>query len=285
MTSPSKVLKNFDMTQLEYMAELRNIDTAEKTKKQLVADLSAHVSSLGLSVMLRILKVKKLREMAWICEWNDPKQPLNKMTIEKKIQETMEEMGPREFIQKLDNLLKRDILDALEVEIPSSRKEYTDTILQTTDEMGMEKFFSSFPTTKIKELVKHCGLKVDSDCLDTLLKALIDQESIKAPYEPPEGEQPSKTKPGIDENISVVDLFHYFFREDLVEFCKKQGLTNNGSKKELVERIRRFFDKKTLDKDWKKTEENKRKKSVDNDDINDKKHTKQETKSKKQKNK
>jgi len=115
--------------------------------------------------------------------------------------------------------------------------------------MGLENFFSSFPTTKIKEFVKYCGLKVDTESLDFLLQALKDQESVKSHYEASPGEIPSKVKPVIDENITVVDLHNHYFREDLSEFCKVNKLTASGSKKELVERIRRFFDGKLEKRD------------------------------------
>jgi hypothetical protein len=241
------------------MAEIRNIDSAEKSKHQLVDELSDHVSALGLTVMLRILKVVQLKLMLKLCDTSDDRTPTNKTSIAKKIQETMEEIGPRKFLEKLDSLVQREIIKSMEVDIPAAKRDYVDTILQTTEEMGMENFLSSFPTSKLKEFVKVCKLKVDSDCLDTLLKALIEQESIKAPYVPAEGEPlPSKIKPEIDKNISTTDLYHHYYREDLVNFLETvktdddKKLTTHGSKKELVERIRRFFDKKTEDKDEKK---------------------------------
>jgi len=115
--------------------------------------------------------------------------------------------------------------------------------------MGMENFFSSFPTTKIKKFVKFCGLKVDTDSLDVLLRALIDQESVKSHYEAGPGEHPSKVKPEIDKNITVVDLYNHYFREDLSKWCTENSLIGSGSKKELVERIRRSFDGKLEKRD------------------------------------
>jgi len=237
---------------LQWMAESRNIDSSDKSKKQLIQELSNHVTSLGLSVMLRILKVKELKEMAKLCDWEDDKIPTGKATIAKKIQETMEDMGPKKYLEKCDSSILRAIMNAMVVEPPASRKDYVDFITQNADEMGLENCLSSFPTTKIKELVKHCNLKTDSDSLDTLLRALVDQESIKAHYEPQGDEQPSKTKPDIDKNISVVDLYNHYFREDLAHFCDEKNLISHGSKKELVERIRRFWEGKSEERDKKK---------------------------------
>jgi len=242
---PKEVFEVFDIEYLQYMADSRNIDSTEKSKKQLVTELSSHVSSLGLSVMLRIQKVKDLKVLQEHCEIEDEK--LSKATLAKKIQETMEEENPKKFLEKVnDTDLFKNILKAMEVEPPAARREYIDTILQISYEMGLENFISSFPTTKIKEFVKHCKLKVDSDSLDTLLRALVDQESIKYYYPGTTEEPSSKTQPEIDKNITVPQLYNHYFREDLAGWCEKNGLTSHGSKKELVERIRRNFDN-TLD--------------------------------------
>jgi len=280
--TPKEVLTVFGSDQLQWMAEARNIDSTEKGRKQLITELTDHVNSLGLSIMLRILKVKELKEMALLCDWEDEKIPTGKATIAKKIQETMEDMGPKKFLEKCDSTILRAIMKAMGVEPPASRKDYVDFITQTADEMGLENCLSSFPTTKLKEFVKICGLKTDSESLDTLLRALVEQESIKAYYEPQGDELPSKIKPDlkVDKNISVVDLYTHFFREDLSEFCEKNGLISHGSKKELVERIRRFWDGKLEPKDKKKIPDPTKKKKTStqkkSDEEDSKKHTEEE---------
>jgi hypothetical protein len=244
------------------MAESRNIDTVDKSLKQLINELSAHVSSLGLSVILRLLKVSVLKEMGRLVDWEDDRLPTGKAMICKKIQDTMEDMTPKKFLDKLDSGTLRNIIVGLELE-PFLKKNYVELILQTADEMGLENFFSSFPTTKIKQFVKYCGLKVDTDSLDFLLRALVDQESVKSHYEAAPGEYPSKVKPEIDKNITVVDLYNHYFREDLSSWCAENSLTASGSKKELVERTRRSFDGKLEERDTPK-----KKKTSDQDDSN-----------------
>jgi len=139
------------------------------------------------------------------------------------------------------------------VERPAN-KDYVPAIISAANEMGLENLFSSFGETKLKEFVKCCRLKVDSESLDNLIQALIEQQSIKAPYDVGD-DKPSKEKVEIsDPSISVVDLYHYYFREDLMDFCtnQKPQLVTHGSKKELVERIRRFHADKLEEKDKKK---------------------------------
>jgi len=282
--TPKEVFSVFSLEHLQYMAErIRDIDYAEKNKKQLVNELAAHCSSLGLTKMLQELKVKQLKELGKLCEWEDDR-PTVKSAIAKKLQETMEDQTPKKFLSRLSPDLKREILKALQVDPPASREDYVDVILQTTHEIGMENFFSSFPTTKLKEFVKYCSLKIDSDSLDTILRALVEQESIKAHYEPAPGEVPSKTQPEINKNISVVDLWTHYYKEDLASWCNNEKLTSHGSKKEIIERIRRFFDGNLEDRD-KKKERKKKITSSEEDEVEDKEKTSSRSSKKNQPNK
>jgi len=155
----------------------------------------------------------------------------------------------------------------LGIEIPESAKEYAQTLSSISTEMGLESFFSSFPDSKLKEFIKACELKVDSESMDTYLTCLIQQESIKAEYKGDDNVEPSKNKPDIDKDITPVDLYHHYFRDELFSWCLEHKLSTNGSKKELVERIRRFFDGKLLpNKDLKK-ERPKRKRSSEDDET------------------
>jgi len=231
--------------------------------------------------MLNELKVTHLKELGKLCEWEDDR-PTVKSAIAKKLQEIMEEQTPRKFLSRLSPDLKREILKALRVDVPASREDYVDVILQTSNEIGMEYCFSSFPTTKLKEFVKLCKLKIDSDSLDTILRALVDQESIKAHYEPAPGEVPSKSQPEIDKNISIVDLWTHYYKEDLANWCTSEKLTSHGSKKEIIERIRRFFDG-NLDKRDKRKDRKKKKTSEEEDKEKDKEKDKTSSTSSKKK--
>jgi len=220
---------------------------ADKSKKKLVSELSKNMSSHGLSVMLKLLKLTQLKALAKYCEWGDTKVPSGKATIAKKIHDTMEETSPKEFLEGCDSdLLKEIIVKELEVDLPAAKKDYPDTIITAANNIGLENCFSSFSIPKLKEFVKACGLKVDSDSLDSILQCLVEQISIKAPYEP-KGESPSNKQPEIDKNIKVVDLYCHYYREDLSNFCEEKNLNSHGSKKELIDRIRRFFDGKLIE--------------------------------------
>jgi hypothetical protein len=197
--------------------------------------------------------MNQLKALAKHCDWAK-KMPSSKATLAKKLHDTMEEETPKRFLAECDSGLLKDILEGLEVDLPSSRKEYKDTLIKTAETFGLENCFSSFPVTKLKEFVKACQLKVDSDSMEILLQALMEQVSIIAPYEV-EGETPSKEKPELDKNIRIVDLWQHYYREDLANWLedrKSPKLISHGNKKELIERVHRALNDKLLESDKKK---------------------------------
>jgi len=254
--TPRQIFSSFnDVKLLEYIAESRNMEVGEKSKNKLITELSEHVSSLGLFVLLNYIKQDHLKLLSQYCHWGKrDKTPTNKATLAKKIHDAMEEDSPTRFLQNVQPKHFLEILKFLETEIPDSKDKdkMVETFLSLADEMGLEKFFSSFPVSKLKEFIKTCGLRIDSESLDPLLTCLIEQESIKARFKNKNNETPSKNQPIIDSNISVVDLHTHYFREELAEWCKLNDLNSNGSKKELVDRIRRKFDDTMLKRDKKK---------------------------------
>jgi len=200
--------------------------------------------------------MKELKALAKHCDWAK-KMPSSKATLAKKLYDTMEEETPQRFLAECDSGLLKEILEGLEVDPKNyARKEYASAIITTAETYGLENCFSSFPVTKLKEFVKACQLKVDSDSMDILLQALMEQVKIIAPYEA-EGETPSKEKPELDKNIRIVDLWHHYYREDLANFLEDRKLISHGNKKELIERVHRALNDKLYEKGDKKHERKK----------------------------
>jgi len=202
----------------------------------------------------------QLKALAKHCDWAK-KMPWSKATLAKKLYDTMEEETPKRFLAECDSGLLKEILEGLEVDSKNyARKEYASAIITTAETIGLENCFSSFPVTKLKEFVKACQLKVDSDSMEILLQALMEQVSIIAPYEV-EGETPSKEKPELDKNIRIVDLWHHYYREDLSNWLEDRTLLSHGNKKELIERVHRALNDKLYEKGDRK--QDRKKKSTD----------------------
>jgi hypothetical protein len=239
-----------DIECLKSIARYRGV-SHDDSKEKLINELALNISAHGLELLLRIISPKELKALAKNCNWNGEKISSSRAALAKKIYETMEEMTPRKFLESCDSaVLKEIIKESLQLEVPSSRKDYTDEILRVADTYGLENCFSSFTSQKLKEFIKACGLKVDTDSMDVLLQCLMEQESIKLAFK--SDEPHSEIKPPLDKDIKTVDLHYHFFREDLSQWCDQNELSGSGSKTELIRRIRRFFDGKSEEKDKKK---------------------------------
>lgn len=249
--SPKDVFSAFnDIECLKSIARYRGI-SHDDSREKLIDELALNISSHGLELLLRIISQKELKALAKNCYWGDEKISSSRAALAKKIYETMEEITPRKFLESCDSAVLKEILKELQIEVRnSSRKDYTDEILRVADTYGLENCFSSFTSQKLKEFIKACGLKVDTDSMDILLQCLMEQESIKLSFK--SDETPSETKPAMDKDIRTVDLHYHYFREDLSQWCDQNELSGSGSKTELIRRIRRFFEGKLEVKDKKK---------------------------------
>jgi len=237
---------------LKAIAEIRHLECKYLPKNDLVPKLCEHVTSVGLSVLFgKLLSLSNLKDVAEACQWDeDEKNAKVKPPIVKKIMETIEEKTPTVFFESLKKSLLWIILSRAGVTIDKSSKAVNvNLLLETIDVIGLEVIFSSCPESKLKAFVKACGLKTDSQTSNILVRALVDQESIKAEYKPRAGEVPSDTQPEIDRDITVVDLHTHYFRDDLVDWLNNHNLSSTGSKKVLIDRIRRFFDGNLTPKD------------------------------------
>jgi len=248
--SPKDVFSAFnDIECLKSIARYRGI-SHDDSREKLIDELALNISSHGLELLLRIISQKELKALAKNCYWGDEKISSSRAALAKKIYETMEEITPRKFLESCDSAVLKEILKELQIEVPSSRKDYTDEILRVADTYGLENCFSSFTSQKLKEFIKACGLKVDTDSMDILLQCLMEQESIKLAFK--SDETPSETKPPLDKDIRTVDLHYHYFREDLSQWCDQNEMSGSGSKTELIRRIRRYFEGKLELKDGKK---------------------------------
>jgi len=243
-----------DPKHILYMAESHSIDVTDKKPDAILVELSYFIESLGLSVVLKLLKTHMLKDLIEKREMTfynrAEKHQTTKANLVKRVHDLLGENGPLEYLESCENALLKYILRFIATELPPSKRDYASTIVTVANEMGLEHFLSGFSVTKLKEFIKACNLRSEIDTLDALLICLMDQESIKVPYK--SDDIPSLIKPEIDKNISVVDLHHHYFRDELAEWCAQTiKLSTGGTKKELVNRIRRHFDDKSLDRDLK----------------------------------
>jgi len=248
--SPKEIFQTFsDIEHLQVIAESKGIDAADKSKKALASELSHFVTTTGLQQTLKkLLKVKTLRLIAADFEWSDPKDknkkaPTQKGTIANKIYDEMES-NPKKFLEKQKSSTLYQILEDLDIEPPENKKDYANLIFEEVDCVGLQNLFSSFSVEKLKEFADDLQIRVDSSSKNVLIDAIVSLEDYKAPVKSTKTSKPSEKKPPIDKTISKVDLDKYYFREDLIEYCRDKGLNHSGNKKELINRIYTSFHEK-----------------------------------------
>jgi len=150
----------------------------------------------------------------------------------------MEKVGPKAFLEKFKPETLEPLFDTLDLTTPSSKSKYVDAILSEADSNGVLNLFASFTPKKLLEFAEACGLKVHSTSMETLLDSLLYQEDHEpAKKKKAKTEKPSKKKPAIKKGITKVDLNSHYYRDELAEYCKDNGLRVQGNKKDFINRI------------------------------------------------
>jgi hypothetical protein len=154
----------------------------------------------------------------------------------------MESSSPKKFFNGLDQALAKNILE--ELYLPLEKGKPGEALLSEAANMGLENCFSSFTAKRLAEFAAGSGLTVESGAFDVVMNCLIERKDFKQPKtkkETKEEVEKSKTKPALEKGISDVDLNSWFYREDLAEYCKSNGLPFRGNKAELIREIKQHL--------------------------------------------
>jgi hypothetical protein len=246
----SEIFKTFaDKDVLVQIAEERQIEITDSVKKNIVKHLTAYVISNGLRKTLAIIPIKLLLPLAGGIEGEGIK---TKAVIGKRIFEEMENIGHKTYLEKVDSKILDEILKkVMDVKVPSSSEEKINAFLSEVEIIGLDNFFSKYPTEKLKEFADLCGLVVNSDSREVFIQSLLNQSNYK-PKKQKRKEQPSKNKPDIKKGVSVIDLVAHYNRDELAEFLKSEGFPTTGKKRDLAVRIVAHFEGKIKKTDKKR---------------------------------
>jgi len=113
-------------------------------------------------------------------------------------------------------------------------------LIAEADALGVENCFSAFSTDRLKAFAENSKIKVYGGSREKILEALKTRQNMEKPKEKPKKKvpKPSEAKPDkIAKGISAADLQQHYYLKELQEFCKAQGLPNNGPKRVLIKRI------------------------------------------------
>jgi len=123
-----------------------------------------------------------------------------------------------------------------------SKEDLVTGILNNIYTFGLQNLFSSFSVTELKEFCETCELSVKSSSKEVLVDCLIEQKDYRTKGSKVKAEKASKKKPDLKDGIKKVDLEQWYYRNELEEFCKDNGIKRGGNKREIIKRILLFFE-------------------------------------------
>jgi hypothetical protein len=208
-------------------------------KSEIIKILSEDVRDVGFTRMLKAIKLKELKSLGEIISKQKEEDRIAtiKRVLEKKIKDHTDEVGQEVFFNSVPSIVKKEIINTLDLEVPNDPKEYTQAILDEAESIGQDYFFSSFSTENLAKFATSCGLDVDSLSQNVLVDCIMNLQSYKAPKRKPTP-KPSKKKPEkITKGIAKIDLEVYYSKDELVEYCKTNKIPISGNKRDLIAKI------------------------------------------------
>jgi hypothetical protein len=255
--TPKQVLQKFKSKKsLESIAEKRNINLTTQQKKRVADILAEDVIKIGITKVLHVLKKSNLISLcSHACvnvdkgEHEESWYPAKGILVEV-LAAAITGFGVLQFFEEFDETVllaccKRiDDLDEMTDEELSefSKEDLVTGILSNIYTFGLQNLFSSFSVTELKEFCETCELSVKSSSKEVLVDCLIEQKDYRTKGSKVKAEKASKKKPDLKDGIKKVDLEQWYYRNELEEFCKDNGIKRGGNKREIIKRILLFFE-------------------------------------------
>lgn len=262
-----KVFSSLESDSLHDIIEHENIfiDEEEPKKGQLVAGIVKYVEQVAFNLMSEQLSRDELEQACKHVKADlsgTGKHP-TKAVLRKRLLEKMEETGLNKFLDKFhDNI---DLLVSFSDTVGLEEEEEPEKIVgknkakeigKEIDRVGMEAVFSRFDVNFLKGLCEQLNITANTINKSKVIKAIITGKSVKASttaastikkakeasmQEAKEAAK-KKSQPSIKKGITYQDMFQQYLRQELFDWCKKNGLKVSGSKPELIKRILAYLD-------------------------------------------
>jgi len=168
-----------------------------------------------------------------------------KTVLRRRLVERMEEQGLEKFLAKSamnSELLSILIQAADEKPLSKDKDKLIAQAIEIVNLVGFQAFFSRFDTSFLQHLLTHMDLKCDTDSKDKIVYALATQTNAKKQKTQHKEIVFSEEKEEIQKGITYQDIYQHYYREELLEWSKKNGLKVTGSKKQLILRILAFLE-------------------------------------------
>jgi len=239
----TKVFSSIHTENLVKIAKQEGLEVKEsESKSKIVSKINSTVEEYGVSQLAESLKLLELQE---VCEDLDidhkDNNPKHKVVLKKRLIEKIIEDGTSTFLSSLPQAKLEIFLNALGMKAEKGKEAMVEQLTEAVYSMGAEIFLSKFDVPFLKQCAKDLKIKCPTDSKAKIVNAIVTQTA-------PEREEKdmkivfSAKKLPIKKGITYQDIFQWYYKEELVEYCKENGLKVSGKKKEVIERILAYLD-------------------------------------------
>uniref|UniRef100_A0A6B2L9P3 SAP domain-containing protein n=1 Tax=Arcella intermedia TaxID=1963864 RepID=A0A6B2L9P3_9EUKA len=212
-------------------------NVTKKMEKSVLHYFTELIRELGLRRVFQDIHVDILVSIYNICKDDkSDKKRAPKPVMAECVTEYIKKKGitSEQFIEDLDAKIRNDIFKDCEIPIDENS---VDAWHAFVDRTGLITFFASLPDSKLRKFAEKCRLTLKTQSREKMIDAILKQEDYDPKKPKPKVEKPSKHKPKIKDGISRTDLHYHYTRQELVDYCKEEGIPRDGLKREVVNRI------------------------------------------------
>ncbi|KAL6060545.1 hypothetical protein QOT17_013463 [Balamuthia mandrillaris] len=249
---PLQVLKNLkqDALNILYQAETCEevaLDAASALNSVMCfveqAAIKCFVGSLNKELLARAVAPLNIDHKA---AGNNPN---SKNVLSKRLSEKMNEEGMLTFLATHPSVEDLKIFSEF-VEAPSSGSAKKEKIAAAlTDHfmsLGLVAHLQTYPLQTLQLVCQAAKLDDQEQPVGAskpvLIDAILSGKAIKKTSKKGAAPKFSKTKKPIKKGITYQDIYQHYYRPELVEYCKENGLLCSGSSKQLINRILAWLD-------------------------------------------
>jgi len=220
-------------------------DVLELSKEEQIEALAEDVVASGADALLNSLPRTVLLPLVegLVLDYPPEKNKSATGVIKKGLYNLIDDVGLEEFLNQLNLTKVKLICHSLKLEEDGEKSTLDKRIIDYVNERGLKAFFSQFVEGELKQWCVDNHL-LDSDdhasySKQSLLQALIQRQQVtKESYKKPEKPHLNlKKRPKIKAGISSADVFQWYNKTELLEYCTKEGISKKGKLRQVATRV------------------------------------------------
>jgi len=221
-------------------------DVLELPKDQQIEALAEDVVASGADALLNSLQKSVLLNLVegLVLDYPPEKNKTASGVLKKGLYNLIDDVGVEDFLNQLTLAKVQLICHSLKLEESGDKSTLDKRIIDYVNERGLKAFFSQFVEGELKQWCVDNHL-MDSDdhssySKQSLLNALIHRQPVTKDNKSKKPEKPHlnlKKRPKIKAGISAADVFQWYTKAELLEYCNKEGISKKGKFRQIATRV------------------------------------------------